>query len=101
MHQILLDSIPQLKQLFKLHKVKRAYAFGSSLTNNFNDSSDIDFLVRFEDGMQPEDYSDNYFNLLFSLQDLFKREIDLVSEPSIRNPYFKKSVNNSKQLIYE
>ena len=36
----------------------------------------------------------------YSLQDLFGREVDLVEEQTIRNPYFRKSVDSTKQLIY-
>ena len=37
---------------------------------------------------------------VFGLQDLFGREVDLVEEQTIRNPYFRKSVDSTKQLIY-
>ena len=101
MNPFLKHKIEDLKQMLKKHKVKRAYAFGSVCSENFNEQSDIDLLVRFEEGMLPEDYSDNYFNLLFTLQKYFNRNIDLVSEASLTNPYFISSVNRSKQLIYE
>ena len=45
-------------------------------------------------------YKVNYFDLKYSLQDLFGREVDLVEEQTIRNPYFRKSVDSTKQLIY-
>ena len=43
---------------------------------------------------------DNYFDLKFSLEEILKREIDLLEEKSIRNPYFLEAVNHQKQLIY-
>jgi len=101
MQMLIQDRLPQLISILKSHKVKRAYTFGSALTEKFNAQSDIDFLVNFEDGMIPEDYSDNYFDLLFKLQDLFNRHVDLVSEVSLTNPYFIKSVNKTRQVIYE
>lgn len=101
MNQLLKNSINDLKELLRQHKVKRAYAFGSVCSDNFNQDSDIDLLVKFEDNMTPEDYSDNYFNLLFNLQNYFKRKIDLVSESSLTNPYLINSINRSKQLIYD
>ena len=45
-------------------------------------------------------YKVNYFDFKYSLQDLFGREVDLVEEQTIRNPYFRKSVDSTKQLIY-
>lgn len=101
MNQLLKNSINELKELLKQHKVKRAYAFGSVCSDNFKEDSDIDLLVKFEDNMTPEDYSDNYFNLLFNLQNYFQRKIDLVSESSLTNPYLINSINRSKQLIYD
>jgi len=47
------------------------------------------------------DYVGDYFDLLFGLQDLFNRKVDLVSEEKMWNPYFIESINKSKQLIYE
>jgi uncharacterized protein len=84
----------------KLHHVKDAYAFGSVCSNEFNEKSDIDVLVSFKD-MKTEEYADNYFALLYLLQDILKREVDLVTDKSLKNPYFIKSVNLSKKLIYE
>ncbi len=101
MNDLIKNSINDLKQMLKQHNVKRAYAFGSVCSDNFKESSDIDILVKFEEGMKPEDYSDNYFNLLFTLQNYFKRNIDLVSEASLSNPYLINSINRSKQLIYD
>jgi predicted nucleotidyltransferase len=50
--------------------------------------------------MPPGPHSQAYFGLLFALEDLFSNKIDLVELPAVRNPYFMKSVNESRQLIY-
>ena len=47
-----------------------------------------------------DDYADNYFDLKFSLENIFKRSVDLLEEKAIKNPYFKKVVEEKKQLIY-
>jgi predicted nucleotidyltransferase len=101
MQAFIKEKIPQLTQILKAHKVKSAYAFGSVCTEGFNSDSDIDLLVKFEEGIEPVEYSDNYFNLLFRLQDFLKREVDLVSETSLKNPFFIQSLNRNKQAIYE
>lgn len=76
------------------------YAFGSVLTDKFNEKSDIDLVVDFTN-MIVKDYAGNYFDFKFLLQDLIKRSIDLLEEKALKNPYFKESVNKQRQLIYE
>ncbi len=84
-----------------MYKVKRAYAFESLGAEAFNANSDVDLLVKFEDGIEPMDYSDNYFNLLFRLRGFLGREVDLVPETSLKNLYFINSVSRTKETIYE
>ncbi len=91
---------PEIIQLCKTHKVKLLYAFGSVLTDRFNEKSDFDLVVDFMN-MVVEDYADNYFDFKFLLQDLVKRPIDLLEEKAIRNPYFRESLNKQRQIIYE
>jgi len=91
--------ISDIKKLCESHKVKNLYAFGSVLTDRFNSDSDIDLIVDFSN-IEVEDYADNYFDFKFSLQDILKRPIDLLEEKAIKNPYFKQSVNQQRQLIY-
>jgi hypothetical protein len=90
---------PDIIMLCKAHKVKSLYAFGSVLTDQFNTNSDIDFIVDFSN-INVEDYADNYFDFKFSLQNILKRPIDLLEEKAIKNPYFKKSVNQQRKLVY-
>ena len=48
-------------------------------------SSDLDFLVDFED-MDSSAYADAYFGVLEELSELFKRPVDLIVLSSIKNP---------------
>ena len=43
------------------------------------------------------DLSDRYFELKEGLQALFDREVDVVIEESIRNPYFKQGVERNRK----
>jgi predicted nucleotidyltransferase len=82
------------------NRVKSLYVFGSVLTDRFNEKSDIDLVVDI-DAFDPLVYADNYFNLKFALQDLLNRPVDLLEEKAIRNPFMRKRIDESKQLIYE
>jgi len=88
-----------IARLCKTHKVKSLYVFGSALKDNFNKDSDIDMIVDFEN-IAVEDYANNYFNFKFALQDILDRPVDLLEEKAIKNPYFKKSINQQRQLLY-
>ena len=90
-----------LADLCRQFGVERLELFGSAAKGTFRpDASDVDFLVTFADP-RPGTYADRYLGLLLALEKLLQREIDLVTERSIRNPYFRKTVNATRQLIYD
>ncbi len=91
--------INTINELCKKYKVKRLFVFGSILTERFTPESDIDFLVDFNKN-EIDDYFSNFFDLKYALEDLLKRDIDLVENQSLKNPYFINSVNNTKTLVY-
>ena len=98
-NRIVTDRMDELKQLCKDYNVKSMYVFGSVCTEVFHENSDIDFLIAFEN-LSIEQYTDNYFDLHYKLQDLFGRNIDLLTDQSLSNPYFIKSLEQTKHLIY-
>ena len=92
--------IPYIQKLCEQHKIKRLYAFGSALTEQFSENSDVDFLYTFKDDIPLLDIVDYYFSFQNELEKTLHRPIDLVSEKDLRNPYFIKEVDATKQLIY-
>jgi len=89
----------EIDKLCFQNKVKTLYVFGSVLTSQFTTKSDIDLVVDI-DSIDPFDYADSYFNLKFALQDLFKRNIDLLESKAIKNQYIRENIEQSKSLIY-
>ena len=92
--------LEDIKLLCSRHKVNKLYAFGSILTGKFNKASDVEFIVDF----QPQDilqYADNYYDLKFALENVLHRQVDLLEEKAIKNPYLQQVVNNKRQLVYE
>jgi uncharacterized protein len=88
-----------IKRICSLYNVKSLYAFGSVISDQFNEKSDVDFIVDFN-AIDIKNYADNYFDFKFSLQDILNRNIDLIEEKAIKNPYFKESVNKQRKLVY-
>ena len=74
MQGILLQKLPEVRGIMRQHKIKRAYAFGSVCTDSFSDESDIDFIVRLEEGLDPVEYTRHYFDALMNLN-LFWSEV--------------------------
>lgn len=93
-------NLHQIFDLCRRHKVKSLSVFGSILTDRFNDDSDVDFLVDFNSEITHHNYADNFFALYHALRSLFGREVDLVDVSTIKNPYFKAELDETKQLIY-
>ena len=100
MQTILKENLPLIFSLFKENKVVKAYAFGSAVSNNFNSESDFDFLISFDESLSPIQKGENWFSIYYSLKKLLRRDVDLLREEDIKNPYLLKSINNNKELIY-
>ncbi|MEP4533467.1 MAG: nucleotidyltransferase family protein [Cyclobacteriaceae bacterium] len=99
--QLLQNHIEEIQTLCVKHNVAQMYLFGSAAANQMKPDSDIDLLVTFLPSVDLLDYADNYFSLLDSLQDLFGRNVDLVSQKSLKNSVLIDQINNSKILLYE
>lgn len=89
----------EIQQICNRHKVRTLFVFGSVLGPRFTETSDIDLIVDFLP-IDLMDYADNYFSLKNELEDLFSRPIDLLENQSVRNPYFRQSVEKQKQILY-
>ncbi len=94
------DNIQKIFSLCRKYNVHKLYAFGSVLTDRFNEHSDVDILVNFNSDITYHNYADNYFGFHDALRKLLGREIDLVDESAVKNKYFKEELDETKYLIY-
>ncbi|MDD4227175.1 MAG: nucleotidyltransferase domain-containing protein [Mariniphaga sp.] len=93
-------NIDSIEYLCEKYKVKELYIFGSILTERFNETSDIDLLIQFDD-VELINYFDNYMDFKDELESLLKYPVDLVENQAIKNPIFRKIVDRDKRLVYE
>jgi uncharacterized protein len=108
MNKIIENNRKEIFELCKKHHVKKLFAFGSVMRDDFTEKSDIDFLYEFDtsgidfDNLDSSeyDYADNFFSLKESLETLLHRKVDLLSYKEIRNRFLRKSIDEDKQLIY-
>lgn len=99
--KIVTQNIAELNKLCNQFRVKRLYAFGSVVTNRFDFvKSDLDLLVELEE-MPSLERGEKLIGLWESLEDLFARKVDLLTDQPIKNPYLRASIDKTKQLIYE
>ena len=80
--------------------VRSLALFGSATGPDWNaDTSDLDFLVEFELAAEGS-IADRYLHLAEALESLFGRPVDLITSAAIRNPYFRRSVELSRTVVY-
>lgn len=92
--------MPDVRHACQKHHVRRLDLFGSAATPQYEPGrSDLDFLVSFED-LNEGKYADAYFELLEELQEIFQSPVDLVTESSIRNPYFDREIQRTRRELY-
>jgi predicted nucleotidyltransferase len=89
-----------IRTLCQVYHVQRLDVFGSVTSEAFDPSrSDIDFLVEFECS-SPAMHYECYFGLLEGLEKLFGRHVDLVEYALLRNPYFRETVDETREVVY-
>ncbi|MDR1983291.1 MAG: nucleotidyltransferase domain-containing protein [Prevotellaceae bacterium] len=99
MNSIITDNIDKIKNVCDNNHVRTLFVFGSVCTDKFNDASDIDLLISFKQ-LDFGDYADNYFHIAELFEKIFNRRVDLVTDKSLKNPYFIHSINQTKTLLY-
>ena len=88
----------ELEQACKNFQVKELYVFGSVVTEEISQDSDLDFLVVFNrSGF--EGAFDQYMWFKERLEKIYDRPIDLIHLKKFRNPLFEE-VEKSKTLLY-
>jgi len=99
MESIIEKNRQAIAELCRKYHVARLDVFGSIVTGDFNESSDVDFLVEFDTNVDKYRF-DVFFELLRAMERLFHRRVDLVEAGGLRNPYFIKRVNETRRPVY-
>ncbi len=89
---------PQIAQFWSRWKVVEFALFGSILRDDFNPHSDVDVLISF----QPEAVISSFdlAQMRIKLEDIFQRQVDVVEKDAITNPYRKREILNTAQVVY-
>ena len=100
MIKLIEDNIDELQEICRKNSVAELYIFGSALTKDFSDQSDLDFAYVLKENLNPIEYGDAFFGLMEDLESLFGRKIDLVSYRVVKNPIFKQELDKTKKSLY-
>ena len=95
------DRLNDVEALCREQHVERLDVFGSVTRDDFDASqSDLDFVVEFEPDAPRLGLKGPYFMMRKGLRTIFDRDIDLVEYEAVRNPYFKRELDETRRRIY-
>ncbi len=87
-----------LRALAERFQVERLELFGSAARGEAR-PGDHDFLVVFKP-LSPLEHGRMYFGLLGSLEETLGQSVDLIELEAVSNPYFLKSIEGERVLVY-
>lgn len=79
-------------------KIVEFSLFGSVLRDDFNTQSDIDVLVVFAEKADIGLF--DIAQMQIELEDLYGRPVDVIEKASLRNPYRRKEILKTAQVVY-
>jgi predicted nucleotidyltransferase len=88
----------QIAAFCRRWKIVELSLFGSVLRDDFRSDSDVDVLVTFTPDA-PWSLLD-LVEMQHELQGLFGRDVDLVEQAALRNPFRRREILNTKQVVY-
>ena len=98
---LLQAKLDELTRLCRNYGVARLEVFGSAADESFDSRrSDVDFLVEFQPKVDMGPWMSRYFALRDELSLLLGYPVDLVMISALRNPYFIREVNRTRELLY-
>lgn len=87
----------EINRICQKYRVKNLTVFGSAISDNFNENSDVDFLIELDSA---QNGIKRYINVKFELEKLFDRPVDLVMPKAIKNNRMKNYIFSNKKEIY-
>lgn len=79
-------------------RVKELSIFGSALRDDFGPDSDVDVLVELQPGHGLSLY--DWVDMIDELREIFGRDVDLVAKGGLRNPFRRRQILRTAEVIY-
>ncbi len=103
MVSVVKNNLAEIIKICEEMHVQSLYLFGSAASDQrFTIDSDLDFLYQFKNNDTRENVLQyDYFDLMFSLEKVTGKKVDLVAKEKIKNIVFLERLNKEKIKIYE
>ncbi|MEX2015885.1 MAG: nucleotidyltransferase domain-containing protein, partial [Candidatus Hydrogenedentales bacterium] len=80
--------------------VREFSLFGSVLRDDFRADSDVDVLISFDEDEELHISLWELAEMKTELESLFGRKVDLVEKEALVNPFRRKAILGSREIIY-
>lgn len=89
-----------LARICEARRVRRLLLFGSAARGDAGPASDVDLLVEFLP-MKPIERARAMFGLQEDLERHLGRNVDLIEDGAVRNPYLREAIDREHSVLYE
>lgn len=90
--------LEEIDSLCRKWGIRELSLFGSVLRDDFSPGSDVDILVTFEPDARWSLF--DFVDLQEELAALLHRRVDVVSERGLRNPFRRREILGTRQVVY-
>jgi predicted nucleotidyltransferase len=101
MHPLIEEHLNAIRELCREFGVARLEVFGSVMTDEFDDGSDVDFIVEYPEGYEFGPWAGRLLDLEGRLATLLDREVDLVMSSALNNKWFKREADKTRTVLYD
>ena len=102
MNKYLAQHMSEIRRLCERYGVVKLELFGSATGQEFDpEKSDFDFIATFADKRPGTRFGFRFLDFEKQLSALVGRPVDVISDQPLRNPFFARTVNDSRKKIYE
>ncbi len=88
----------RIEEFCRRWKIREFSLFGSVLREDFGPQSDVDVLVSFEPDAEWDLF--HLVEMRDELMSLFGRDVDLVEKEGLRNPFRRRTILDTREVIY-
>ena len=89
----------RIKDFCHKWKATRMAFFGSDLRDDFRPDSDVDVMLAFNQNAHWSLF--DIVDMKLELEGIFKRDVDILEEGTVRNPIKRRCIDENIEVVYE